>query len=163
MARQHDQRSSEKLTGKVEPDRVGKMHARRRELSVRGQLARRLAGFKGRTRPAASTGSGSARMQRVVVKTHVSRHRPGKVRGSLTRHASYLGRDSASADGQPGVFYDASRDEVDAKRETAPWVTDRHHFRVIISTERGEDIPSLTAYVREVMGRMEKDLGTRLT
>ena len=102
-------------------------------------------------------------MQRVVVKTHVSRHRPGKVRGSLTRHASYLGRDSASADGQPGVFYDAARDEVDAKRETAAWVEDRHHFRVIISAERGEDIPSLTAYVRDVMGRMEKDLDTRLT
>jgi type IV secretory pathway VirD2 relaxase len=163
MAKQNDERSSEKLTGKVEPDRVGRMHARRRELSVRGQLARRLAGFRGRTRPAASAGSGSARMQRVVVKTHVSRHRPGKVRGSLTRHASYLGRDSASADGQPGVFYDAARDEVDAKRETAAWVEDRHHFRVIISAERGEDIPSLTAYVREIMGRMEKDLDTRLT
>ena len=29
-------------------------------------------------------------MQRVIVKTHVSRHRPGMAKGSLTRHASYL-------------------------------------------------------------------------
>ena len=163
MARYTNPSSSEKLSAKVEPDRIAKMHARRRDLSVRGQLARRLAGFKGRTRPAPSRSSGSGRMQRVIVKTHVSRHRPGQARGSLVRHASYLGRESASAEGKPGVFYDATRDEVDAKCETAPWVTDRHHFRVIISPERGEDIPSLTGYVRQVMKRIEKDLDTRLS
>lgn len=130
MAGQSNPSSGGKFTGKVEPDRVGRMHARRREPSVRGQLARRLAGFKGRSRPAPSGGFGSGRMQRVIVKTHISRHRPGKARGSLTRHASYLGRDSASADGRPGVFYDAQRDEVNAGRETAPWVEDRHHFQV---------------------------------
>ena len=163
MAGQTDPSSDGKFTGKVEPDRVGRMHARRREPSVRGQLTRRLAGFKGRSRPAPSGGFGTGRMQRVIVKTHISRHRPGKARGSLTRHASYLGRDSASADGQPGVFYDAARDEVNARLETAPWVEDRHHFRVILSPERGDDLPSMTSYVREVMARIGKDLDTPLS
>ena len=99
----------------------------------------------------------------MIVKTHVSRRRPGTAKGSLTRHASYLGRDSANADGTPGVFYDATRDAVDAKRETKAWTDDRHHFRVILSPERGEDLPDMTAYVREVMGRIEKDLGTKLS
>jgi hypothetical protein len=163
MARDSSHDKSAKMSAKVEPERVGRMHARRREPSVCSQLARRLAGFKGRTRPAPATHSGWGTGQRVIVKTHVSRHRPGKARGSLTRHASYLGRDNASADGQPGVFYDATRDEVNAKAETAPWVDDRHHFRVIISPERGEDIPSMTGYVREVMARYEKDLDTKLS
>jgi type IV secretory pathway VirD2 relaxase len=152
-------RSSERNSGKVEPDRVGRMGGRRREPSVRAQLARRLRGFRGRAGSAGGKASWSgSRAQRVIVKTHIARHKTGKARGSLTRHASYLGRDSASADGKPGVFYDASREGVSARQEVAEWAEDRHHFRVIISPERGGDIPDITAYVREVMARMEKDL-----
>jgi type IV secretory pathway VirD2 relaxase len=150
--------SARNSAGKVEPDRVGKMHARRRELSVRAQLARRLRGFRGKTGRVGAQSSAGRRLQRVIVKTHVARHKPGKARGSLTRHASYLGRDSASADGQPGVFYDANRDDVDAKKAVVPWTADRHHFRIIISPERGGDIPDMTAYVRDVMRRVERDL-----
>jgi type IV secretory pathway VirD2 relaxase len=150
--------SARDSAGKVEPDRVGKMHGRRRELSVRAQLARRLRGFRGKAGRVGRQSFGGRRLQRVIVKTHVARHKPGKARGSLTRHASYLGRDSASADGKPGVFYDATQQGLDAKDVTAAWVPDRHHFRIIISPERGGDIPDMTAYVRDVMRRVEKDL-----
>jgi type IV secretory pathway VirD2 relaxase len=135
------------------------MHAKRRELSVRAQLARRLRGFRGKSGRVGPQSSGGRRLERVIVKTHVARHRPGKAKGSLTRHASYLGRDSASADGKPGVFYSATEQGLDAKEQTAAWVPDRHHFRIIISPERGGDIPDMTAYVRDVMRRVEKDLG----
>jgi type IV secretory pathway VirD2 relaxase len=135
------------------------MHAKRRELSVRAQLARRLRGFRGKSGRVGAQSSGGRRLQRVIVKTHVARHKPGKAKGSLTRHASYLGRDSASADGKPGVFYNATEHGLDAKQQTAAWVPDRHHFRIIISPERGGDIPDMTAYVRDVMQRVEKDLG----
>ena len=158
--------------GNVEPDRIARMGGRRwRDPTVRNQLARRLKGFKGRPQPARRTrgfgAGGSAippgdRPQRVVVKTHVSRHRPGKARGSNARHASYLGRDSASADGRPGTFYDATRCTVSAKSEVARWADDRHHFRVILSPERGVDVPDMTAYVRTVMARVERDLGVKL-
>ena len=56
------------------------------------------------------------------------------------------------------MFYDASREGVSARQEVAELAEDRHHFRVIISPERGGDIPDMTAYVREVMARVEKDL-----
>jgi type IV secretory pathway VirD2 relaxase len=152
-------RRSERNSGKVEPDRIGRMGGKRRELSVRSELARRLRGFGGRAGSAGGKASwSSSRAQRVIVKTHIARHKTGKARGSLTRHASYLGRDSASADGKPGVFYDASREGVSARQEVAEWAEDRHHFRVIVSPERGGDIPDMTAYVREVMARVEKDL-----
>jgi type IV secretory pathway VirD2 relaxase len=102
------------------------------------------------------------RKQRVVVKAHVSRHRAGKAQGSLGRHVSYLGRESASADGKHGVFYDAARESVNARQEAVQWAEDRHHFRLIVSPERGADIPDMTAYVREVMRRVERDLDTKL-
>jgi type IV secretory pathway VirD2 relaxase len=146
---------------RVDSDRVGRLGGRRSpERSVSGELAKRLRGFKGRVKVRAGGGSGGR--QRVVVKALVSRHRPGKARGSIVRHASYLGRESASADGKPGVFYDAARDQVNARQEVMKWADDRHHFRLIVSPEHGADIPDMTAYVRETMRRVQRDLDTKL-
>jgi type IV secretory pathway VirD2 relaxase len=162
-------RRSNLSSSRVEPDRVGRMGGRRRgEASVNRQIAQRLRGFKGRARNrsgmrTSSTSSRFASRQRVVVKAMVSRHKAGKATGSLRRHAAYLGRESASADGKAGVFYDAARDAVDAKNEVSTWADDRHHFRLIVSPEHGGDIPDMTAYVRDVMRRVQRDLGTDLT
>jgi type IV secretory pathway VirD2 relaxase len=162
-------RKSNLSSSRVEPDRIGRMGGKRRgEASVNSQLARRLQGFKGRTRNRFGGGksSGSSRYdrrQRVVVKAMVSRHRAGKARDSLRRHAAYLGRESASADGKSGVFYDAARDVVNAKTEVSAWTDDRHHFRLIVSPEHGADIPDMTAYIRKVMRRVQRDLETPLT
>lgn len=146
---------------RVDSDRIGRMAGRRpHERSVNSELAKRLHGFKGRTKMRGGAGGGAR--QRVVVKALVSRHKAGKARGSIARHASYLGRESASADGKPGVFYDASRDQVNARREVVQWADDRHHFRLIVSPEHGADIPDMTAYVREVMRRVQRDLDTKL-
>ena len=150
-------RKSNLSRDRVDADRIGRMSGRRvNERSVNGELAKRLAGFKNRSR--ARSGPANNTRQRVVVKALVSRHKPGKARGSIARHASYLGRESASADGQPGVFYDAQRQSVNARQEVTTWAEDRHHFRLIISPEHGGDIPDITAYVREVMRRVQRDL-----
>ncbi len=157
-------RKSRLAQDRVDSDRIGRMGGRRhKEPSVNRELARRLSGFKGRAKShsGASGGSVGAR-QRVVIKALVSRHKPGKAKGSIGRHASYLGRESASADGKPGVFYDAARDQVNARPEVANWADDRHHFRLIVSPEHGADIPDMTAYVREVMRRVQRDLDTKL-
>ena len=153
-------------------DRLGHMgggHAR--EPSIHSQLARRLAGFKGRSSAASKArkagrgtgqGTGFDRLQRVVVKVHVSRHRPGKVHGSVLRHVSYVGRESASLDGKQGVFYDAAQEGLDARQIVTAWEQDRHHFRLIVSAENAGDLPDTNKYIRTVMARVERDLGTSL-
>lgn len=100
------------------------------------------------------------RPQRVVVKAHVVRHRsPQKGRESITRHVRYLGREAVTRDAASGRFFDAKRDELDAKAETRSWAQDRHHFRIIVSPENAHSIADLRAYTRELMTRVEQDLG----
>lgn len=118
-------------------------------------------------------GTGNSRQQRVIVKaSYTTHHRPDKAASVLRAHVSYLSRDSASLDGEPGEFYDARGEKgiaaKDAKRllHEQEWDRDRRHFRFILSPERGNLIQEhpggMKQFVREVMERMERDLKTRL-
>lgn len=107
-----------------------------------------------------------SRQQRVVIKASYTVHKAGKASGVLKAHVAYLSRDSASLDGERGEFYDAERQDVDAWQQVRDWQDDRHHFRFIVSPEHGEQIEQspggMTQYVRELVARMETDLGTKL-
>ena len=145
----------------------------RRVLRRFGKLGRR-GGRGANKRGAGGSGGSDAGQQRVVVKASYTVHRQAaKARGVLRAHVSYLARDSASADGQPGRFYDArSTDaglagaEVGQRLRQEQWEKDRHHFRLIVSPERGDLIQQqpggMGRFVRELMTRMERDLGTKL-
>lgn len=125
-----------------------------------GKGVRSAAGVKRSTSHGSTVFEHYARPQRVVVKTHIVRHRsPQKGRASITRHVRYLSREAVTRDVGSGVFYDATRDDLDAKCETRSWSDDRHHFRTILSPENAYAINDLKAYVREVMARVERDLG----
>lgn len=161
-----------------DPEKLGKLGASKaREPNVTGALARRLgrrpggAGARGRAPGSrGTTPSGRhVRLQRVVVKVHHSRHKGAKAAGLLRAHVRYLGRDSARGGGgeeareqRDSRFYDASREGVDAATAVKAWASDRHHFRIIVSPEQGREIPDMTAFVRELMRRVERDLGTGL-
>lgn len=72
-------------------------------------------------------------------------------------HADYLSRD-----GQHG-FYDAGQTGVDGRERLARWGReDDRHFRIILSPENGQAITDLTGYTREVMARVEAELGRPL-
>ena len=77
-------------------------------------------------------------------------------------HTGYLARDSASKNGERGTFFDAQQDKVDGRSVTREWEEDRHHFRLILSPEKGHEIADMRAYVRDVMQRIERDVGTKL-
>ena len=74
-------------------------------------------------------------------------------------HAAYLARDSAAS----SVFYDARADGVDGTARAEAWaLSDRRHFRIILSPEEGAKLHDLPSYTREVMARAEAVLGTKL-
>lgn len=119
--------------------------------------------------------------QRVIVKAIVVRHgrrtaarggvggrmgAGGRSRGgaSLARHVRYLGRDGTSEKGDRSEFYDRDAEGLNARQLTRAWDEpdgpDRHHFRLIISPEKGEHIADLKAYVRTVMERVGQDLAS---
>ncbi len=99
--------------------------------------------------------------QRVIVKAMVSRHLgKGAARtAALAGHVVYLGRQGAGVEGDRAEFFDREIDSLDARAAVRTWGGDRHHFRLIISPENGEQIRDLRDYVRDVMGRVGADLG----
>lgn len=161
--------------GGVDSDRVGRMGGRRgRERSVSGEIGRRLGrGFwrakmrADRANRSGSKGRGTMpvgtnpRAQRATVKM-LSRVHSRRSGSGLAKHVNYLTRDSASKDGERGTFYGAQEDRLDGKAITREWEADRHHFRLILSPEKGYDIADMRAYVRDVMQRIERDVGTKL-
>lgn len=115
----------------------------------------------GRTtgRPGKAGIPGRGGPQRVIVKVSFAPHRAGS--GKLAAHAAYLGRDGAARDGEQGRFYDATDDRVEELgRELGVWSReDPRHFRIILAPESAARLEDLDGYVREVMARMERDLG----
>lgn len=99
--------------------------------------------------------------QRVIVKAMVSRHLgKGAARvTALAAHVVYLGRQGAGVEGERAEFFDREIDSLDARAAVQTWGGDRHHFRLIVSPENGEQIRDLRGYVRDVMGRVAADLG----
>jgi len=99
--------------------------------------------------------------QRVIVKALVSRHMGRSVaRGAaLAAHVTYLGRSGAGLEGARPDFFDARSDVANPMMVIKEWVSDRHHFRFIISPEHGDRLADLRGYTREVMGRVAGDLG----
>ncbi|MCA8884981.1 MAG: relaxase/mobilization nuclease domain-containing protein, partial [Hyphomonadaceae bacterium] len=111
--------------------------------------------------------------QRAVVKVSFRKHGGGTGGGGggggrLLAHASYLERDGAAREGEHGHFYDRTDDELaHARGRLRDWVDeDKRHFRLMLAPESGARLigedGDLKSYTREVMGRMERDLGVQL-
>lgn len=101
------------------------------------------------------------RSQRVIVKVSYASHMRGG--GKLAAHAAYLGRDGAAKEGELACFYDATRDQIDGVgSELGDWGRDDpRHFRIIVAPESASRLEDMDGYVREVMVRLEQDLGIK--
>ena len=113
--------------------------------------------------------AGAGYAQRVVVKLNPVKNKTkgvgvgaGSGGANLYHHILYVSRAKAGKDGERAVLFDRDGDGVDRSEFFARCKNDRHHFRMIISPERGEEIEDFEGYVRKVMGRAEQDLGTKL-
>ena len=105
--------------------------------------------------------SGLSWSRRVVVKVSIVRM-DGKGAGAQRLHLKYIERDSAAPEGERGQLYDRSGHDVDSKAFEVRGRDNRHQFRVIISPEDGREMESLSAFTKDVMRQMERDLDTKL-
>ncbi len=102
----------------------------------------------------------TGRSRIVVIKTRVVRHSARAA--PLAAHLSYLRRDGVTRDGEKARLFGPDGDNVDARDFAARCEDDRHHFRFIVSPEDAVDMADLKDHARELMGQIEKDLGTKL-
>lgn len=102
----------------------------------------------------------AAGVRRVVVKTRYVQN-AGK-NGKGAAHLRYIQRDGTSRDGERGQLYSATDDRADGDAFLDRGKDDRHQFRFIVSPEDAADLTDLTEHTRDLMSRIEADLGTKL-
>lgn len=99
--------------------------------------------------------------RRVIIKTRIVKLKAGHL-GPVGAHLRYIQREGVSKDQEPGKLYDAAGDAADGRAFLERSDGDRHQFRFIVSPEDGEELADLRPFVRDLMGAVAKDLGTRL-
>jgi len=139
--------------------------------NARGRGAKIAAGLKGRSAWRRDGRGVRTRARRVAVKARLAKLNPQRG-GARTRahvsaaavdaHLRYLERDGVTRDGEKGQVYSADRDAADGRAFLERGREDRHQFRFIVSAEDGVELADLRQTTRELMTRMEADLGTRL-
>ncbi|CAH1655537.1 Type IV secretory pathway, VirD2 components (Relaxase) [Hyphomicrobiales bacterium] len=102
----------------------------------------------------------TAEVRRVVVKTRYVQS-AGK-NGKAAAHLRYIQRDGTSRDGERGQLYSTTEDRADGDAFLDRGKDDRHQFRFIVSPEDAADLSDLTEHTRDLMSRIEADLGTKL-
>ena len=100
------------------------------------------------------------RARRVMVKSRSVRA-AGK-NGRAAAHLRYIQRDGTSRDGERGRLYSATQDRTDGDAFLDRGKDDRHQFRVIVSPEDGMGLGDLSGFTRDLMSKLEVDLGTKL-
>jgi type IV secretory pathway VirD2 relaxase len=98
--------------------------------------------------------------RRVMVKSRSVRA-AGK-NGRAAAHLRYIQRDGTSRDGERGRLYSATQARADGDAFLDRGRDDRHQFRVIVSPEDGAELGDLSGFTRDLMTKLEGDLGTKL-
>ena len=115
---------------------------------------------RGRTASVVANRLLTGRSRIVVIKTRVVRHTARAT--PLTAHLSYLRREGVTRDGEKARLLGPGAEEGDGRAFTERCADDRHHFRFIVSPEDAADMADLRSFARDLVGQMEKDLGTKL-
>ena len=102
----------------------------------------------------------TARSRGAVVKARVVRQ--GGRNAPLGTHLNYLRREGVTRDGDKARLFGPGGDDADPKAFAERCEDDRHHFRFIVSPDDSVEMADLKGFTRELVGQMEKDLGTKL-
>ena len=102
----------------------------------------------------------TARSRGAVVKARVVRH-SGRA-APLGTHLDYLRRDGVTRDGEKARLFGPGEEEADGRDFAERCEDDRHHFRFIVSPDDALEMSDLRSFTSDLVGQMEKDLGTEL-
>lgn len=102
----------------------------------------------------------TSRTRGAVVKARVVRHMAWSA--PLGTHLDYLRRDGVTRDGEKALLFGPGTEDADGRAFAERCGDDRHHFRFIVSPDDAPDMSDLRSFTRDLVGQMEKDLGTRL-
>ena len=131
------------------------LHSQRSGL--RGKKGRRTPGARGKSRgPRVFT-------QRVIVKARVVKGTGKKSVARLRAHLRYLNRSGTGLGVERPEFFnkDSVLERGELSKRAAEWANDPHHFRFIISPEKGNEL-ELKEYVKHVVQTIEDDVKTKL-
>jgi type IV secretory pathway VirD2 relaxase len=138
----------------VKPSRSGRFNAR-------GRGAKIAATFPRGSGWSFDRASGmNVRPRRVTVKVRIVK--PSGKAGGVHAHLRYLEREGVTREGEPGRLYSTFTDDVDRDVFVERGMDDRHQFRIILSPEDGAAYEDLKPFTRDVMAKVEADLGTTL-
>ena len=99
--------------------------------------------------------------RRVIIKTRLIKLAGSGIQKSKM-HMEYLQRDGVTREGEAGLMYDATGDDIEAEKFNDLCKGDRHQFRLIVSPEDAHELEDLKPYVRGIMDECSEDLGTKL-
>jgi hypothetical protein len=131
-----------------------------RRVGIRPGLRQQTTGSLSGTRSARiRVAQPPAYTRRSVVKASFSRNAK---KGAWTAHAKYLSRPGAQQEVAKGLGFDSTRDQIDMIATVRAWEkSDELMWRFIVSPEDANRL-NLRDHVRELVGQMEHDLGTKL-
>ncbi|PBB17371.1 VirD2 family relaxase/mobilization nuclease [Mesorhizobium sp. WSM4313] len=102
----------------------------------------------------------TGRSRLATIKTRVVRH--SKRTAPLATHLNYLRREGVTRDDARARMFGPEVDDASTTDFIDRCKDDRHHFRFIVSPEDAAELADLKSFTRDLMGRMQKDLGTSL-
>lgn len=102
----------------------------------------------------------TSRTRGAVLKARVVRHSARSA--PLGTHLDYLRREGVTRDGEKARLFGPGTEDADGRAFAECCGDDRHHFRFIVSPDDAPEMSDLRSFTRDLVGQMEKDLGTRL-
>jgi len=109
----------------------------------------------------AGAGLYAGSQRRAIVKARITKLKRGDL-GAARAHLRYIQRDGVTPEGEPGQLYGPDTDEANGTAFLDSCVGDRHQFRLIVSADDGAELADLKPFIRDLMAKVETDLGTKL-
>jgi type IV secretory pathway VirD2 relaxase len=102
----------------------------------------------------------TSRTRGAVVKARVVRQFAWSA--PLGAHLNYLRREGVTRDSEKARLFGPGTENADVGAFAERCKADRHHFRFIVSPDDAAEMADLKQFTRDLVGQMEKDLGTKL-